>query len=66
MAQRALLSDVWGAAYEHAIQVPRVHLANERGKIEGAHSPRQIITDPAVACRFTHEQGEQSRERSAP
>jgi two-component system KDP operon response regulator KdpE len=53
MTHRALLSEVWGAAYENDTQVLRVHLANLRRKIEPAQdSPRHIVTDPGVGYRF--------------
>jgi two-component system KDP operon response regulator KdpE len=53
MTHRALLTDVWGSAYEHDTQVLRVHLANLRRKIEPAPaSPRHIVTDPGVGYRF--------------
>jgi len=53
MTHRALLTDVWGAGYEHDTQVLRVHLANLRRKIEPLpNSPRRIITDPGVGYRF--------------
>jgi two-component system KDP operon response regulator KdpE len=53
MTHRALLTEVWGSAYEHDTQVLRVHLANLRRKIgppgSGAH---HIVTDPGVGYRF--------------
>jgi two-component system, OmpR family, KDP operon response regulator KdpE len=53
MTHRALLTEVWGAAYEHDTQVLRVHLANLRRKIEAAHTgSRHIVTDPGVGYRF--------------
>jgi two-component system, OmpR family, KDP operon response regulator KdpE len=53
MTHRALLTQVWGAAYEHDTQVLRVHLANLRRKIEPTPtSPRHIVTDPGVGYRF--------------
>ena len=53
MTHRALLTEVWGVAYEHDTQVLRVHLANLRRKIEPtADSPRRIVTDPGVGYRF--------------
>jgi two-component system, OmpR family, KDP operon response regulator KdpE len=53
MTHRALLTDVWGTAYEHDTQVLRVHLANLRRKIEPTpSSPRHIVTDPGVGYRF--------------
>src|SRR4029453_13260448 len=48
MTHRALLTDVWGAAYEHDTQVLRVHLANLPHKIEQSpHSPRRTLTPRA-------------------
>jgi two-component system, OmpR family, KDP operon response regulator KdpE len=53
MTHRALLTEVWGAAYEHDTQVLRVHLANLRRKIEPVpSSPKHILTDPGVGYRF--------------
>ena len=53
MTHRALLTEVWGTAYEHDTQVLRVHLANLRRKIEPTpSSPRHIVTDPGVGYRF--------------
>jgi two-component system, OmpR family, KDP operon response regulator KdpE len=53
MTHRALLTEVWGAAYEHDTQVLRVHLANLRRKIESEPgAPRHIVTDPGVGYRF--------------
>jgi Transcriptional regulatory protein, C terminal len=44
MTHRALLTEVWGTAYEHDTQVLRVHLANLRHKIEPTpSSPRHIV-----------------------
>jgi two-component system KDP operon response regulator KdpE len=64
MTHRALLTDVWGAAYEHDTQVLRVHLANLRRKIETSpHSPRRILTDPGIGYRFADEQDRGSEAR---
>jgi two-component system, OmpR family, KDP operon response regulator KdpE len=53
MTHRALLTEVWGTAYEHDTQVLRVHLAHLRYKIElTPSSPRHIVTDPGVGYRF--------------
>ena len=47
MTHRALLADVWGAAYEDDTKVLRVHVANLRRKIERQPgSPTRILTDP--------------------
>ena len=48
LTHRALLTEVWGSAYEHDTQVLRVHIANLRKKIGSAH----ITTDPGVGYRF--------------
>jgi two-component system KDP operon response regulator KdpE len=53
MTHRALLTEVWGSAYEHDTQVLRVHLANLRRKIEPPGSTtRHIVTDPGVGYRL--------------
>jgi two-component system KDP operon response regulator KdpE len=54
MTHRALLTEVWGSAYEHDTQVLRVHLANLRRKIDrgGGSAGRYIVTDPGVGYRF--------------
>jgi two-component system KDP operon response regulator KdpE len=53
MTHRALLTEVWGSAYEHDTQVLRVHLANLRRKIEPpGGAARHIVTDPGVGYRF--------------
>jgi two-component system, OmpR family, KDP operon response regulator KdpE len=53
MTHRALLTEVWGSAYEYDTQVLRVHLANLRHKIEPtSSSPRHIVTDPGIGYRF--------------
>jgi two-component system KDP operon response regulator KdpE len=52
MTHRALLTEVWGSAYEHDTQVLRVHLANLRRKIEPAGGVGHIVTDPGVGYRF--------------
>ena len=53
MTHRALLTEVWGRAYEHDTQILRTHLANLRRKIETTPgAPRYILTDPGVGYRF--------------
>ena len=53
LTHRALLTEVWGGAYEHDTQVLRVHIANLRRKIEpDPRAPRYIPTDPGVGYRF--------------
>jgi two-component system, OmpR family, KDP operon response regulator KdpE len=53
MTHRALLTDVWGVAYEDDTQVLRVHIANLRRKLEpDPGSPRYIKTDPGIGYRF--------------
>jgi two-component system, OmpR family, KDP operon response regulator KdpE len=53
MTHRALLTEVWGAAYESDTQTLRVHIANLRRKIEPASKDRRlIVTDPGVGYRF--------------
>ena len=43
MTHRALLTEVWGPAYEHDTQVLRVHLANLRRKIEPVPGDPTVI-----------------------
>jgi two-component system, OmpR family, KDP operon response regulator KdpE len=53
LTHRALLTEVWGPAYEHDTQTLRVHVANLRRKIEPRPgTPRYIVTDPGVGYRF--------------
>ena len=53
MTHRALLTEVWGTAYEFDTQTLRTHIANLRRKIEQrAAPPRYIRTDPGVGYRF--------------
>ncbi len=53
MTHRALLSEVWGPAYENDTQVLRVHVANLRRKIESdPSSPKRVLTDPGIGYRF--------------
>jgi two-component system, OmpR family, KDP operon response regulator KdpE len=54
LTHRALLTAVWGHAYEDDTQVLRVHIANLRRKIEANPSlPRFILTDPGIGYRFS-------------
>jgi two-component system KDP operon response regulator KdpE len=54
LTHRALLTEVWGAAYAGDTQTLRVHVANLRRKIEGDPSaPRYITTDAGVGYRFS-------------
>jgi two-component system KDP operon response regulator KdpE len=53
MTHRALLTQVWGPAYEHETQILRVHVANLRRKIEpDPSSPRYVRTDPGIGYRL--------------
>jgi two-component system, OmpR family, KDP operon response regulator KdpE len=53
MTHRALLIEIWGAAYERDTQVLRVHVANLRRKIEpNPAAPRYVVTDAGVGYRF--------------
>jgi two-component system, OmpR family, KDP operon response regulator KdpE len=53
MTHRALLTEVWGAAYAGDTQTLRVHVANLRRKIEpDPGTPRYITTDAGVGYRF--------------
>jgi two-component system KDP operon response regulator KdpE len=54
MTHRALLTAVWGVAYEDDTQVLRVHIANLRRKLEPEPgSPRYIKTDPGIGYRLS-------------
>jgi two-component system, OmpR family, KDP operon response regulator KdpE len=54
LTHRALLTAVWGHAYEDDTQVLRVHIANLRRKIEANPAlPRYIVTDPGIGYRFS-------------
>ncbi|GAA2556893.1 response regulator [Winogradskya consettensis] len=54
VAQKQLLREVWGPAYETETGYLRVHLANLRRKIEPDPSrPRYLITEPGIGYRFT-------------
>jgi two-component system KDP operon response regulator KdpE len=54
LTHRALLTEVWGHAYEDDTQVLRVHIANLRRKIEaGPAARRYILTDPGIGYRFS-------------
>jgi two-component system KDP operon response regulator KdpE len=54
LTHRALLTEVWGHAYEDDTQTLRVHIANLRRKIEPDPSaPRFIRTDPGIGYRFS-------------
>jgi two-component system KDP operon response regulator KdpE len=53
VAQRDLLHEVWGPAYERETNYLRVHVANLRKKLEEdpAH-PRHLVTEPGMGYRF--------------
>ncbi|MET0496046.1 MAG: response regulator [Actinoplanes sp.] len=54
VAQKQLLREVWGPAYESETGYLRVHLANLRRKLEPDPSrPRYLITEPGIGYRFT-------------
>jgi two-component system KDP operon response regulator KdpE len=52
MTHRALLTEVWGPAYERDTHTLRTHIANLRRKIEPDGRRRYIRTDPGVGYRF--------------
>jgi two-component system, OmpR family, KDP operon response regulator KdpE len=53
MTHRALLSEVWGSAYEHDKQTLQSHMANLRRKIDPRPERRRYIrTDIGVGYRF--------------
>jgi two-component system KDP operon response regulator KdpE len=53
VAQKQLLQDVWGPAYEKETHYLRVYLAQLRRKLEPepAH-PRHLVTEPGMGYRF--------------
>lgn len=54
LTHRALLTEVWGPAYEGDTPTLRTHIANLRRKIEpaGGDGERLILTDPGIGYRF--------------
>lgn len=55
LTHRALLTEVWGPAYEGDTPTLRTHIANLRKKIEpsaASGSDRLILTDPGIGYRF--------------
>ncbi len=52
MTHRALLTEVWGPAYENDTPTLRTHIANLRRKIDPDGSRRPIHTDPGVGYRI--------------
>jgi two-component system KDP operon response regulator KdpE len=52
LTHRALLQEVWGAAYVNDTQTLRAHIANLRRKIESAEGPRLIRTAHRVGYRL--------------
>jgi two-component system KDP operon response regulator KdpE len=53
VAQKQLLREVWGPAYEQETNHLRVHLASLRRKLEPDPSrPRYLITEPGIGYRF--------------
>jgi two-component system KDP operon response regulator KdpE len=53
LTHRALLQEVWGAAYASDVATLRTNIARLRRKIEPEGAPRHIRTDPGVGYRFT-------------
>ena len=56
VAQRQLLQEVWGPAYETETNYLRVYMAQLRRKLEPdpAH-PRHLLTEPGIGYRFVRE-----------
>jgi two-component system KDP operon response regulator KdpE len=53
VAQRQLLRDVWGPAYEKETHYLRVYLAQLRRKLEPEPArPRHLVTEPGMGYRF--------------
>jgi two-component system, OmpR family, KDP operon response regulator KdpE len=63
VAQRQLLKEVWGPAYETETNYLRVYLAQLRRKLEPdrAH-PRYLITEPGMGYRFVSGSEPQGRD----
>jgi two-component system KDP operon response regulator KdpE len=54
LTHRALLTEVWGTAYEDDVATLRTHIANLRRKIEPeGDGPRFVRTDQGVGYRFS-------------
>jgi DNA-binding winged helix-turn-helix (wHTH) protein len=62
LTHRALLQEVWGAAYLNDRQTLRAHIANLRRKIEPTEGVRLIRTDHRVGYRLA----DWGSERAAP
>jgi two-component system, OmpR family, KDP operon response regulator KdpE len=57
VAQRALLQEVWGPAYETETNYLRVYMAQLRRKLEPEPArPRHLITEPGMGYRFLRRQ----------
>lgn len=52
MTHAAILTEVWGPAYESDTPTLRTHIANLRRKIEPSGASRLIVTDPGIGYRF--------------
>ncbi|MBJ7328898.1 MAG: response regulator transcription factor [Solirubrobacteraceae bacterium] len=50
LTHRALLTEVWGVAYEHDTATLRTHMSNLRRKVDAEGT--RIRTDPGVGYRF--------------
>ena len=62
VAQRQLLQDVWGPAYETETNYLRVYMAQLRRKLEPDPShPRHLLTEPGMGYRFVKEKSSPER-----
>ena len=53
VAQKQLLQEVWGPAYEKETNYLRVFMAQVRRKLEpNPSAPRYFITEPGMGYRF--------------
>ena len=53
VAQRELLQEVWGPAYETETHYLRVYMAQLRRKLEADPThPRHLLTEPGMGYRF--------------
>jgi two-component system KDP operon response regulator KdpE len=55
LTHRALLTEVWGPAWERDVPTLRTHIANLRRKIDPDATARHIRTDAGVGYRFVAE-----------
>jgi two-component system KDP operon response regulator KdpE len=52
LTHSALLTQVWGPAYEDDVATLRTHIANLRRKVEPDRARRHVRTEPGIGYRF--------------